>query len=60
MKLRGWGGYFNISNELYEWMWVINKCFKIYGYNVYEDYFDFFYFICVVQPDKKQILNELE
>ena len=40
----GGGGYFNISNELYEWMWMINKCFKIYGYNDYEDYFDFFLF----------------
>ena len=41
-------------------MWIINKCFKIYDFNNYEGHFDFFYLICVVQPDKKQILNELD
>ena len=52
----GEGVYFNISNELYEWMWIIKKYFKMYGYNDYKDLF----IICIVQPDKKQILNELD
>ena len=28
IDIGGEGVYFNISNELYEWMWIINKCFK--------------------------------
>ena len=50
IEIGGEGVYFNINNELYEWMWIINKCFKIYGYNDYEDHFDFLFHF---QPDKK-------
>ena len=58
----GWEGvYFNISNELYEWMNVNNQyMFKIHGYNDHEDHCDFsFYLRCPTWQINKFSMNSI-
>ena len=58
IEIGGDGVYFNISNELYACMWIINKCLKSMVITITNTISIFLFHLSNLT--NKQILNELD